>query len=135
MIQPGMIWIGWITLAVLVFYIATAIMVSRTRGRVGIHAPQMSGHPDLERALRVQGNTLELLVPFLAALWLCAWAWAPLPAAILGLVWLFGRIVYAVGYYREAKRRAPGFFISMVSLILLMLGAAYGLIRMGLVVG
>jgi len=133
MIQPGMIWIGWITLATLVCYIGTALIVSRTRGRVGIFAPQMSGHPDLERALRVQANMLEQLVPFLTALWLCAWAWAPLPAAILGIVWLFGRVLYAAGYYREAKKRAPGFMIAMVALILLMIGAAYGLIRLGIV--
>lgn len=130
-----MIWIGWITLAALVFYIATAVMVSRTRTRVGIFPPQMTGHPELERALRVQGNTLEHLVPFIVALWLCAWAWAPLPAAILGLIWVFGRIVYAAGYYREAKRRAPGFLIAMVALILLMIGAAYGLLRMGIALG
>ena len=130
--QPGMIWIGWITLATLIAYIGTAIMVSRTRSRVGIFAPQMSGDPDLERALRVQGNTLEHLVPFLAALWMCAIFWAPLPAAILGILWLFGRVVYAAGYYREAKKRAPGFLIAMVALILLMIGTAYGLIRMGI---
>ena len=134
-IEPGMVWIGWITLVALVFYIATAIIVSRTRTRVGIFPPQMFGNPELERALRVQGNTLEHLVPFLAALWLCAWAWAPLPAAILGIVWLFGRVIYAVGYYREPKRRMPGFIIAMITLLLLIIGAAYGLIRMGIVLG
>src|SRR3569833_1486862 len=99
-IKQRMIWIGAITLAALILYLGTAIMVSRTRGRVGIFAPQMSGNPELERAIRVQGNTLELLVPFLAALWMCAIFWAPLPAAILGVVWLFGRLIYAIGYYR-----------------------------------
>ena len=85
--------------------------------------------------MRVQGNTLEQLVPFIVALWLCAWTWAPLPAALLGVVWLFGRVLYAAGYYRAAKKRAPGFIIAMVALILLMIGAAYGLIRMGIVLG
>ncbi|HVT50106.1 MAG TPA: MAPEG family protein [Dongiaceae bacterium] len=134
-IEPGMLWIGWITLAVLVFYIGTCIMVARTRTRVGIHPPQMSGNPELERALRVQGNTLEHMVPFLAALWICAIFWAYLPAAILGIVWLFGRILYAAGYYREPRRRMLGFGIGMICLILLLIGSAYGLIRMGLVMG
>ena len=130
--QPGMIWIGWITLAALVLYIGVCIVVARTRTRVGIFPPQMTGNPELERALRVQGNTLEHLVPFLVAFWMCAIFWAPLPAAILGVVWLFGRLVYAVGYYREPKRRMPGFVIAMLCLILLMIGAGYGLIRVGI---
>jgi glutathione S-transferase len=133
--QPGTLWIGWITLAALVLYLATCIMVARTRDRVGISPPQMTGNPDLERALRVQLNTLEHMVPFLVALWLCAIFWAYLPAAILGVVWLVGRVVYAVGYYREPKRRMPGFVIGMLCLILLMIGAAYGLIQVGLVMG
>jgi uncharacterized membrane protein YecN with MAPEG domain len=133
--QPGTIWIGWITLAVLVFYVATCIIVARTRARVGISPPQMTGDPALERALRVQGNTLEHMVPFLVALWMCAVFWAYLPAAILGVVWLFGRVLYAAGYYREPGRRMPGFVIAMLCLILLFIGTAYGLFRAGLVMG
>ena len=134
-IQPGMIWIGWITIAAVILYIATAIQVARARNRHRIEAPAMTGNPDFERVVRVQANTLEHLVPFLAMLWLCAVFWAPLPAALLGVVWLFGRGVYAVGYYRTAEGRHAGFIIGMVALLLLMIGAAYGLIRMGLVMG
>jgi glutathione S-transferase len=134
-IQPGMIWIGWITLATLVLYLGTAIYVSRARGRYGVKPPTMAGPPEFECALRVHGNTLEQLVPFLASLWLCAIFWAPFPAAILGVVWLFGRVIYAFGYYSAPGRRLPGFLISMIALVLLLIGAAYGLFRMGLVMG
>ena len=135
MIQPGMIWIGWITLAALVLYLATCIMVPRRRAKHQIWPPQMTGHPEVEIALRVQANTLEQLVPFIAALWLCAWAWAPLPAALLGVVWLFGRVLYAFGYYSAPAKRMPGFVIAMLTLILLLIGAAYGLIRLAIVLG
>jgi glutathione S-transferase len=134
-IEPGMIWIGWITLVALVLYLATAIYVSRMRGRHGINAPSMAGPPPFEYAVRVNANTLEQLVPFLVALWLCAIFWEPLPAAVLGIVWLFGRVVYAFGYYSAPGRRAPGFVIAMIALILLLVGTAYGLFRMGLVMG
>ena len=134
-IQPGTIWIGWSTIAALILYISTALQVARARGRHRIQAPAMTGDPAFERVVRVQANTLEHLVPFLAALWLCAVFWAPLPAALLGVVWLIGRGVYAIGYYRSAPGRHPGFVIGMIALILLILGAAYGLIRMGLVLG
>jgi glutathione S-transferase len=133
--EPGMIWIGWITLVAMVLYIATCIMVARRRTKHQIWPPQMTGHPEVEIALRVQGNTLEQLVPFVVALWLCAIFWAPLPAALLGVVWLFGRVLYAFGYYSAPKRRMPGFAIAMLTLIALLLGAAYGLIRAGLVMG
>ena len=134
-IQPGMIWIGWITIAAMILYIATALEVARARGRHRIEAPVMTGNPDFERVVRVQANTLEHLVPFLAMLWLCAVFWAPLPAALLGVVWLFGRAVYAIGYYRSAPGRHPGFVIAMLALLLLTIGAGYGLVRMGLVMG
>jgi uncharacterized membrane protein YecN with MAPEG domain len=134
-VDPGMIWIGWITLATLVLYLATAMYVSRMRARHGVSPPTMAGPPDFECALRVNGNTLEQMVPFLVALWLCAIFWAPLPAAILGVVWLFGRVLYAFGYYSAPGRRLPGFGIGMIALILLLIGAAYGLFRMGLVMG
>jgi uncharacterized membrane protein YecN with MAPEG domain len=134
-IEPGMIWIGWISLAALLLYIATGFRAARMRGRYGIAAPAMTGHPEFERAVRVQANTLESLVPFLVALWLCAVFWEPLPAALLGVVWLFGRGLYALGYYSTPERRHFGFIVGMFGLMLLMLGAGYGLIRMGLVMG
>jgi uncharacterized membrane protein YecN with MAPEG domain len=134
-ITPGLIWIGWITLVTLVFYIGISMRAAALRGRHGIAAPAMTGHPDFERAVRVQANTLESLVPFLVALWMCAVFWEPLPAAILGILWLFGRIVYAVGYWGAAPRRQPGFILAMIALILLLIGTGYGLFRMGLVMG
>jgi glutathione S-transferase len=134
-ITPGLIWIGWITLATLVFYIGVAFNVARLRTRTGVLAPASSGHPDFDRAQRIHMNTLEYLVPFLVLLWMCAIFFEPLWAAILGILWLFGRIVYAAGYWSAPQRRYPGFFIAMVSLILLFIATAYGLIRMGLVMG
>jgi glutathione S-transferase len=134
-ITPGMIWIGWITLVALVFTLGLAMHAARLRGRHGIAAPAMSGHPDFDLATRIHANTLEYLVPFLVALWMCAIFWAPLPAAMLGIVWLFGRVIYVFGYWSAPPRRQPGFILAMIALILLLIGTAYGLFRMGLVMG
>jgi glutathione S-transferase len=134
-IQPGMIWIGSITVAALILYLACGAYVSRMRGRHGIAPPAMAGAPEFERVLRVHSNTLEQLVPFLVALWMCAIFWAPLPAAILGVVWLFARMLYAFGYYSAPGRRLPGFVISVICVVLLMIGTIYGLIQMALVMG
>ncbi len=83
----------------------------------------------------MQTNTLENLVPFLVALWLCAIFWEPLWASVLGVIWLFGRVIYALGYYSAPQRRHAGFLIGTIAVVLLLIGAAYGLIRMGLVMG
>ena len=134
-ITPGLIWIGWITVVALVFYLGLAMHAAAQRGRHRIAAPAMSGHPDFERAGRIHMNTLEHLVPFLVALWMCAIFWEPLPAAILGIVWLFGRVIYVLGYWSAPERRHPGFILAMIALVLLLIGTAYGLVRMGLVMG
>jgi len=49
-------------------------------------------------------------------------------AALLGLVWLGGRILYARDYYREAKARDRGFLIALAANAVLLLGAAIGTI-------
>ena len=62
---PATILTGIVTLLAVLISLAFAIGVARARRRVGIDAPAMTGHPDLERALRIQGNTVEQFVIFL----------------------------------------------------------------------
>ena len=75
-----------VTLLLLAQYLAFAMLVGRERVRHGIEAPACSGHPDFDRAYRVQMNTLEQLVIVLPALWITAWWFTvPLVAPLLGL--------------------------------------------------
>jgi len=88
----------------------------------------MSGDPRVERALRVQGNTVESFIVFLPALWLAALyfqGWVP---PIIGLVWCLGRIVYAAGYMFDASRRHIGFLICILSVFVLIVLAAIGIV-------
>jgi uncharacterized membrane protein YecN with MAPEG domain len=124
---PAIILTAAVTLLAVLITIGTAILVARTRRSSGIQAPAMSGDPGLERALRVQGNTIEQIVVFLPSLWLAALyfqGWLP-PA--LGLVWCLGRILYAVGYMAAAKKRAGGFALTILPTLVLILLAAIGL--------
>ncbi len=82
------------------------------RGRHRIAAPAMTGQPDFDVATRIHANTLEHLVPFLVLLWMCAIFFEPLWAAALGIIWLFGRVIYAVGYWSAPPRRQPGFILA-----------------------
>jgi glutathione S-transferase len=116
-------WVALVTLLALVVYLAFGINVGRTRYKVGIFAPAMTGDPRLERAIRVQANTLEWLPVFLVAMWLFAIYWNDLVAAAIGVVWIIGRILFAVGYMADPAKRAPGFLIQALATLVLLLGA------------
>ena len=125
---PAIILTAAVTLLALLISVAFAIGVARARRRTKIDAPAMSGHPDLERALRIQGNTVEQIVLFLPALWLAAlyfpgW-WAP----ILGLIWCIGRIVYSI-VYGNRKERFPGFALTIFPTLILIVLAAIGVVE------
>ena len=116
-------WVILVTVLALVLFFVVTINVGRARVKSGIKPPQMSGDPEFERAVRVQQNTLEQLVLFLPALWIFAIVVSPLYSAGLGGVWLVGRVLYAWGYYQAAEKRGPGFGISSLAAIVLILGS------------
>jgi glutathione S-transferase len=118
-----------ITLLTVALYFSFALRVAMARGRFGVALPATFGNPDFERIFRVHQNTNEWLPIFLASLWVCAISLTDLGAAALGLVWLFGRIVYALGYTKTVEKRLPGFFIQSSACVLLFIGGAIGVTR------
>jgi glutathione S-transferase len=118
-----------ITILALGTYQATALMVGRARLQYGVKPPAISGPEPFERVLRIQQNTLEQLVFFLPAFWLAFWLERGSLAAVLGLLWVGGRIAYAVGYAQAAEKRGAGFGISFLSSAVLLVMAAVGAIR------
>jgi uncharacterized membrane protein YecN with MAPEG domain len=116
-------WTALVTLLALLVYFWMGLQVGRARGQSGINPPAMTGDPLLERAVRVQTNTLEWLPIFLASLWLFAFYWNELVAAVLGTVWIIGRIVYAFGYMADPAKRSAGFLIQFLASALLLCGA------------
>jgi glutathione S-transferase len=100
-----------VTVLILLFYFWTIVGVGRARRTSKIEAPAMTGHPELERAVRVHMNTLEWLAIFLPAMWLCAAYVNPLIAALFGLAWIAGRYLYMRAYMKEPKTRSTGFAI------------------------
>lgn len=122
------LWPALISVLSLFVYTAFTLLVGAARGKYGVPAPQITGHPDFERAFRVQQNTLEQIILFLPALWLFSFFISPIYGAGLGALWIVGRVVYAVGYYKEAKKRAAGFGITFLATLGLMGGALVGVI-------
>jgi glutathione S-transferase len=118
-----------VTLLALIVYFALTVNVGRARGRYGIKAPAVTGNENFERAYRIQMNTLEQLVFFLPALWLYAVLVSDAGAAVGGLIWVIGRIIYALAYTRDPATRGRGVMITMLAQVGLFLGAAYGVVR------
>lgn len=117
-----------VTVLALLVYAWTIAMCGNARGKYGIKAPAVTGHPEFEKRFRIQQNTLEQLVVFLPSLWIFAFAVSPLWAALLGLVFVVGRVLYGVGYARAAESRSAGFTIGAVATTILLLGGLAGLL-------
>jgi glutathione S-transferase len=119
---------AWTTLAALAIYAWTGTNVARARVTYKVKAPSMDGPLPFQSAMRVQANTLEQLPLLLAPLWMCALFLGDTWAAAGGALWCVGRIVYALGYYKDPSKREVGFIIGFFATSLLFIGTAVGLI-------
>lgn len=131
---PATLLTALVTALAILVSLGMGILVARVRRQVNIWPPVMTGSPVLERALRVQGNTLEQFVIFVPALWLAAiyfQGWVP---PILGLVWCLGRVIYA-GQYLADKKRILGFQMTVLPTIILVVLAIIGIVRAWMVLG
>ena len=117
-----------ISVAALALYQGTALAVGRARFQHKVMPPATSGPPEFERVLRVQQNTLEQLVFFLPAFGLASLMSQASAAAVLGILWVAGRLAYAVGYIQAPEKRGPGFGISFLSSVALLVMAVVGAI-------
>jgi glutathione S-transferase len=121
-----------VTVLALIEYLVIGTLVGIARGKYGIKAPATSGHEIFERQFRAHQNTLEHLVIFLPALWLFGtFVSAPWGAAI-GLFFVIGRALYVMGYVADPAKRGPGFLLSSVANLILLLGGLIGAIRVAL---
>ncbi|MDB5711927.1 MAG: hypothetical protein JWL96_3997 [Sphingomonas bacterium] len=116
-------WTALVTLLSLLVYFWMSLQVGRARGKCGIQPPAMTGDQLMERAIRVQSNTLEWLPIFLPSLWLFALYWNEMVAAGLGVVWIIGRFLYSAGYMADPAKRSTGFLIQFLACGVLLLGA------------
>jgi glutathione S-transferase len=128
-----------VTLLILIFYQLLSFNVTKARGKYGVKAPAVTGNLDFERRYRVQMNTLEQMVVFLPAMWIFGKAFAgPLIsdfwtgeriAALIGAIWLVGRILYARGYYADAEKRYLGMGINLLCNSVLLLGGLITIVK------
>jgi len=117
-----------VTVLALIEYMILGVMVGQARGRYKIEAPATTGDPMFERYFRVHQNTLESLIVFLPALWICGITVSGRGAALIGLVYIVARVVYVRGYLADPKGRAAGAMMTFAASALLIIGSLVGII-------
>jgi len=117
-----------VTLLALLLYFWFGFQVGQARVKFGVKAPATTGHPDFERTFRIQMNTLEWMPIFLPAIWLAAIYVSDIGAALIGVVWIAGRVLFMRGYTESAEKREPGFFVQAIAGGLLWLAALIGVV-------
>jgi glutathione S-transferase len=124
-----MAYVDIVTALAVLQFLVFGFRVGSARGRYGVRAPAVTGNETFERYFRVQQNTLEQLIVFLPGLYLYSHYWSPLVAAGLGAVYLIGREVYALTYVRDPAKRGPGYGLTFLPTVVLVLGGLFGAIR------
>lgn len=116
-------------LAVLMLFY-TSVPVGRARGKHGIKAPSITGHEDMDRAVRVHMNSLEQYALFMPMLWVATLTFTLvtwLPAA-LGLIWIVARFIYMQAYLRDPASRSMGFGLTMLATLGLLVLSVIGVV-------
>ena len=121
-------YVALVTLLLVSQYLIFIMLVGAARGKSGLKAPAVTGDQDFERAYRVQMNTMEQLVLALPALWLSGHYFDPLVAALLGLAFFLGRVMYRASYVKDPEKRGTGFGIGFLAVLGLIGTALWGVI-------
>jgi len=126
---PATILSAIVTILAVLMYFYMGLRVGQMRGKHKIAAPAMTGNPEFERAVRVHMNTLEQIIVFLPLLWVATvyfrtLGWLP---AVLGLVWIVGRILYMQGYMQAPEKRELGFAVAGLANLGLLILAIVGI--------
>jgi glutathione S-transferase len=124
-----MAYVDIVTVLALLQFVVFGIKVGRARGRYGVRAPATAGNEIFERYFRVQQNTLESLVVFLPGLYLFSHYFSPLVAAVLGVIYLVGRELYAFSYVKDPSKREIGYGLTFLPAVILVVGGLFGALR------
>jgi len=117
-----------VAMLALIEYMWFTIEVGRARGRFNVPAPATTGDENFDRFFRAHQNTTEQLVVFLPALYACSYYGNDTLAAVIGLVFVIGRMLYFRGYTDPEKKRGMGFALGMLANVLLVLITLYQIV-------
>ncbi|MDE2362049.1 MAG: MAPEG family protein [Hyphomicrobiales bacterium] len=118
-----------VTIASILVLFWASLRVGKARGTYKIKAPATTGDPNFERIFRAHQNMAEWMPIYLPALWLFAFYVGDKWAALVGLVWIVGRVIYVLTYAGAAEKRGPGFAIQASATGVLVVGSLIGIAK------
>lgn len=118
-----------IVLVALLQYVWFTARVGLARGKYKIDAPACSGDENFERLFRIQQNTMEQLVAFIPACFAFAYYLSPIWVLVPGAAFILGRFLYSTEYANDPKTRTPGMALTLLSNVVLILGALFGVLK------
>ncbi len=122
-------WVDLVTLFAVLEFLGMVWLVGRARVKYSVRAPSTGGNEHFERWFRVQQNTLETLIMFLPALWIAAHYWSAGWMALIGMVYLIGRVIYLISYVRDPRTRTLGYVLSIAPVGVLVVFGLTGILR------
>ncbi|NXH57822.1 LTC4S synthase, partial [Rhabdornis inornatus] len=105
------------------------LQVIYARRLFGISPPKISGPPEFERIFRAQVNSSEYFPIFLALLWQAGLFFHQGLAAALGLLYLYARYCYFMGYKTSSSERLTPIYFSAGVLWILIAVSALGILN------
>ena len=118
-----------IVLLALLQYLFFTGRVGMARGKYKVNAPACDGDENWNRLFRVQQNTLEQLIIFIPASYAFAYYLSELWVVVPGLAFILGRFLYSAEYVKDPKSRTPGMAVTLLSNVVLVLGALFGVVK------
>jgi len=120
--------IALVAVLAIVEYMGFGLATGWARLKYEIAAPATTGNEIFERHFRAQQNTLEQLVAFIPALIVCGMFSNATAAAVAGLVFIIGRLLYYRAYVKAPKSRSLGFALGFAAMIYLLIASLVGVI-------
>jgi len=118
-----------IVLLALLQYVWFTARVGLARGKYNVDAPACDGDETWNRLFRVQQNTMEQLIVFIPGVFAFSYYLSELWMMVPGLAFIIARFLYSAEYLKDPKSRTPGMAITLLSNVVLVLGALFGLVR------
>ncbi|MDG1996019.1 MAG: MAPEG family protein [Emcibacteraceae bacterium] len=115
-----------VILLALLQYIYFAVLVGKARDKYDVKAPATTGHEIFERYLRVQMNTMELLIVLIPSIMIFAFYIDHRAAALFGGVFIVGRMIFLKSYVDDPSTRTMGFAFSIIPCLILSIGGLLG---------
>ncbi|KAK7093986.1 microsomal glutathione S-transferase 2-like [Littorina saxatilis] len=111
---------AFVTFASLAQQARFARRVGLARMKYKVPVPETTGDPAFIRTFRAHQNGVEFYPIAVSSLWLSSLFFHPVPSAIAGAIYIYGRQKYFDGYAQDSEKRLPGFMLSVNALLALL---------------